>query len=618
MERKWDWHIDEMKLAASLESPLQPNSHFTPSGFTPINRPPVTQEPPEMALVNKGIRNTKNNTKAKGPAKRTSAASANEPAPKKRKASSGKTGKKTKAAELSLNQDVLANSQNTKPMSAAKRKLSTKTAVSMSSSVNALQAEPSHLSPMSYRTIRHDVPSSRTLLPSGLTQTYQAAYAVPNHSCIDPSLLVKETERSSDCSRKDPLESGFNDTKFHNRSDVSFEDSAVPQSAQRCGLADPANEPYPWGDLSTTGTLTGDVFNSDEIFDEPHELDEFFLADQNLAELMQHGHPNGELQRLDYCEERANHSSNDLSGSQNLKHEGLRQTEPSVQFNNMSSSNTIAICTLKNQSNQTASSTRDALPSRTLSPNAGNATKAAPPLTKVPGKSEECFDDDDPDEELADLDIDGSDITSPQTPLTSPEKTSTPKLQWLPPKTYTPAKSSPVAKSPCKVPQVNANNNCSVVPPFVRPPFPKSIRDRSPILGLTNRTVLRTCFRIGEAFNAAATASRANVDAVIELYARIISSEREANDGFKQFFQLGDLFTDKPPYLSGTYNLWKGVELWDFDSKALIGEKGRGKMVRVMGRIKRREKDGGCEMVILSVWEVDWDDVEVAKGIVCS
>ena len=59
--------------------------------------------------------------------------------------------------------------------------------------------------------------------------------------------------------------------------------------------------------------------------------------------------------------------------------------------------------------------------------------------------------------------------------------------------------------------------------------------------------------------------------------------------------------------------------LWDVDSRAFIGEEGKGKMARVVGRIKRCERGGdGVEMVILSVWEVDWEDVEVAKGIVCS
>ena len=248
----------------------------------------------------------------------------------------------------------------------------------------------------------------------------------------------------------------------------------------------------------------------------------------------------------------------------------------------------------------------------------GNVGKAKHESVKLAEGSENCFDDDDLDEELKYLPAEGSDIIQPSTPLTSPEKPSTPKLQWLPPKVYVPAKSSQIRVSPTDIPHLVPFNINGEPLPFARPPFPRPIRDRSPILGLTNRAVLRTCFRIGEALNAAAVASRTNTDAVIELYARIIHSERETDKGFKQFFQFGDLFTEKPPYLSATYSLWKGVGLWDMDSKVFLGEEGRGKMARALGRIKKREQGGGCEMVVLSIWEVDWEEVGIAKGIVCS
>ena len=247
----------------------------------------------------------------------------------------------------------------------------------------------------------------------------------------------------------------------------------------------------------------------------------------------------------------------------------------------------------------------------------GNVGKAKHNNINPMEGSENCFDDDELDEELMYLPAESSDTIQPSTPLTSPEKPSTPKLQWLPPKIYIPAKSSQIPVSPTDIPHLVPFNINGEPLPFARPAFPKPIRGRSPILGLTNRAVLRTCFRIGEALNAAAVASRTNTDAVIELYARIIHSEREIDKGFKQFFQFGDLFTEKPPYLSATYSLWKGVGLWDMDSKVFLGEEGRGKMARALGRIKKREGGGGCEMVVLSIWEVDWEDVGIAKGIVC-
>lgn len=157
--------------------------------------------------------------------------------------------------------------------------------------------------------------------------------------------------------------------------------------------------------------------------------------------------------------------------------------------------------------------------------------------------------------------------------------------------------------------------------PFIRPPFPAPMLDRSPIQGLNSRTVLRTCFRIGEALNAA-TASLHSVgapDVVMELYCRSLSSIRHPTS-HKQTFQFGDLFSStSPPFLTGTYMTWRGIGLWDHDSRAFLGESGKGKMARVVGKIKRLEKEDGLkrwEMVVMSVWEVDWEDVGVTKGIV--
>ena len=248
----------------------------------------------------------------------------------------------------------------------------------------------------------------------------------------------------------------------------------------------------------------------------------------------------------------------------------------------------------------------------------GNAN---PDRVRTSEGSENCSDDYDLDDGLIDLMVDESQhpLVIPETPVKRPLS---PKLKWLPPKTYTPAKSSqrPLSSHHDQPQRLGVDSNGDI-PPFVRPPFPNPVRDRSPILGLTNRTVLRICFRIGESLNAAAVASRTNVDAIVELYARIVSSSREASGGYKQLFQFGDLFTDKPPYLSGLYTLWKGVGLWDNDSKELAGEQGRGKMVRVLGRIKKKaprpEQWPAVEMIILSIWEVDWEDIGVAKGTVC-
>lgn len=247
----------------------------------------------------------------------------------------------------------------------------------------------------------------------------------------------------------------------------------------------------------------------------------------------------------------------------------------------------------------------------------GNAREAQLENAKAQERLGDCFIDDDIDNELIELTADKSINLGACPPLTPPCRSPTPKLQWMSPKLYIPVKPTQAPVSSVEVPHLVPIKAEGVALPFMRPPFPKPIRDRSPIMGLTNRTVLRTCFRIGEALNAAAAASRTNVDAIIELYARILLSEREGSGGYKQYFQFADLFTDKPPYLSATYSLWKGVPLWDSDSKVFLGDQGKGRMARAMGRIKRCEQGGGCEMVVMSIWEVDWEDVGVAKGIVC-
>lgn len=54
----------------------------------------------------------------------------------------------------------------------------------------------------------------------------------------------------------------------------------------------------------------------------------------------------------------------------------------------------------------------------------------------------------------------------------------------------------------------------------------------------------------------------------------------------------------------------------------MLGEHNKGKMVRVVGRVKRVgagpvEGMAGYWMDILNVWECDWDTVERARGVIC-
>ncbi|KAK5014633.1 hypothetical protein LTR60_003260, partial [Cryomyces antarcticus] len=107
---------------------------------------------------------------------------------------------------------------------------------------------------------------------------------------------------------------------------------------------------------------------------------------------------------------------------------------------------------------------------------------------------------------------------------------------------------------------IRAVDTDDLLKPIVRPPFPTQIKDKSPIIGLSANTILRTCFRLGEAINVGRQAIRTGRDVVIELYARVVSSSREGNS-LKQDFVFADLFSERSPELNGVYDLWKGVEL---------------------------------------------------------
>lgn len=162
---------------------------------------------------------------------------------------------------------------------------------------------------------------------------------------------------------------------------------------------------------------------------------------------------------------------------------------------------------------------------------------------------------------------------------------------------------------------INAND-CSrqvMHAPIVRPPFPGPICERSRLIGISCSTYLRTCFRVGEALNEGSLAVRSNKDVVIELYAKVDSSWREPS-GLKQHFVLSDLFHDRPPKLNAVYELCKANELWNYESAQFLGPSGKRRMCRCMVKMKR--ENNMWKMIILSIWEATWDDVEYVCGII--
>ncbi|KAI4162324.1 MAG: hypothetical protein LQ342_004038, partial [Letrouitia transgressa] len=226
------------------------------------------------------------------------------------------------------------------------------------------------------------------------------------------------------------------------------------------------------------------------------------------------------------------------------------------------------------------------------------------------------FDDSDLEDAILDFECPSPVPVPPDTPPASPNRKPVVKRGTSPSYKRETSSSPKVPPSPEGERRashiVDFNADGSPIP-FIRPPFPTPIGPRSPIVGLHPRTVLRTCFRIGEALNAASVALHSELEAIVELYARVLHSERP-HDSIKQHFHLADLFTSrKPPFLQGSYSLWKGQRLWDIDAAAFLGETGKGKMARLVGKIRPDENSNALEMLILSVWEIDWEDVGIAK-----
>ncbi|KAK7185925.1 hypothetical protein DPSP01_009925 [Paraphaeosphaeria sporulosa] len=159
-----------------------------------------------------------------------------------------------------------------------------------------------------------------------------------------------------------------------------------------------------------------------------------------------------------------------------------------------------------------------------------------------------------------------------------------------------------------------SNSHATDRKPIVRPAFPDSVRDRSPVVGLSSKLVLRSCFRVGEAISQAGKAMKQGQNLLFELYARVLSSERDA---VKQHFVFSDLFHHRPPYLQGEYDaaIWKNVELFNFDSGRFLST---ATICRCIGRIKRNERDQTWVMVVLNIWEATWEDIDWAEGVVNS
>lgn len=162
--------------------------------------------------------------------------------------------------------------------------------------------------------------------------------------------------------------------------------------------------------------------------------------------------------------------------------------------------------------------------------------------------------------------------------------------------------------------KAQSNSHATDRKPIVRPVFPDAVRDRSPVVGLSSKLMLRSCFRVGEAISQAGKATKQGHTILFELYARVLSSERDAA---KQYFVFADLFHHRPPYLKGEYeaSIWKNVDLFNYDSGRFLS---KDNMCRCIGKMRRNEKDQTWAIVVLNIWEATWEDIDWVEGIVNS
>ena len=155
--------------------------------------------------------------------------------------------------------------------------------------------------------------------------------------------------------------------------------------------------------------------------------------------------------------------------------------------------------------------------------------------------------------------------------------------------------------------------------PFVRPRFPAPVRDKSPIGGLSNTTLFRTCFRIGEMMNEGSRCYKANQEVTFELYARVNYSSRESLTRV-QHFHFMDLSTEYPPHPAGTLVGWNLDSLVDRQSSEFLGIRGgqNPKMCRCICRLNKEKKSRtGWVVVVLTIRHVSWEEIEQVKRIVC-
>lgn len=153
--------------------------------------------------------------------------------------------------------------------------------------------------------------------------------------------------------------------------------------------------------------------------------------------------------------------------------------------------------------------------------------------------------------------------------------------------------------------------------PIVRKPLPELVSDRSPVFGLLPALVVRTCFRIGEALNIGCDAARNNKNVVLELFARLESTDRSFDGGRGRAFTLGDLYHFRPPKIMAVQIPCKEDALWDqFDVEILQDMQNASLICRCLGRMKRQKNAWQFELAFIK--PSTWQEIERTREVVCA
>ncbi|KAG0644782.1 hypothetical protein HOY80DRAFT_938546 [Tuber brumale] len=153
-----------------------------------------------------------------------------------------------------------------------------------------------------------------------------------------------------------------------------------------------------------------------------------------------------------------------------------------------------------------------------------------------------------------------------------------------------------------------------ITEPIERPPFPADVRERSPIHGLSADRTVKTCFHIKDAVEVATLVAKAKMkgDVLVELFAKVLQN-RTMDGGTRQKFQFCDIFLVGPPLLPGEYAVPKRCGPWDTKSRVFMGTA----MVRLVGRMKKRNSAREWMLKIENIRDADWGDVDWVRGVVC-